>query len=194
MADQDFRGASSFEDARASLGAMLGLAGPAPTEVTRRALVDTKYAMYLMMTRDSPSLRDKLLHHPENRLYQETSPEPAAAIAAPAGVAEVSAKAAGALAKWALAGFKTADSETAARRWQACEACENLVDPPPNLLYSTIKLIAGKDSKICAACGCVARKKVVLFTESCPVADPERPGLTRWGEPMPSSRRTAGSN
>jgi hypothetical protein len=180
----DFREAESFEEARASLGDMLGLDAPVEAEVARRALVDPKYAMYLMMVRESPALRDKLLNHPGNEDYAAPASPRRSEAPPPQGAAALSAQAVRSMAKWARTGFRKADEEMIARRWAACQACEFLTDPPKSLVYRGLTLIMGSESKICSACGCLARKKAAMPTEACPRADPVNPALTRWGEPL----------
>lgn len=186
----DYHGADSLEEARASLGDMLGLDGPVQPEVARRALLDPKYAMYLMLVRDSPTLRDKLLNHPDNRVHSAAAVPQPSDEATPQSAVALSAKAARSMARWAKTGFRKADEEMVARRWAACQSCEFLADPPNRLVYKGLNLIFGAESKICSACGCMARRKVVIPTEACPRTQPGDPALTRWGEPVASATST----
>ena len=99
------------------------------------------------------------------------------------GNIELIGKATKALFAWGKTGFQRADEEVVKRRWAACQGCDFLTDPPKTMMYQGIKLLAGKGTKICSACGCVANKKVTLPTEKCPKQDPDNPNLSRWGEP-----------
>src|SRR3546814_11769648 len=47
--------------ARARLGAMLNLSGPAPADVLQRASEDRNYARYLIMLREAPQLQKPLI-------------------------------------------------------------------------------------------------------------------------------------
>ena len=151
---------------------------------------------------DSPDLQKQLFQDKRNEAYQKTDvsvpktdgardttdAKGSAAIAAPPGVPdrsnmELMSKATKALFAWGKTGFQRADEATIERRWAACQACEFLTDPPQTMMYQGIKLLAGKETKICSACGCAANKKVMLPTEKCPKQDPENPELSRWGEP-----------
>ncbi|MCH4564158.1 hypothetical protein MKP05_13655 [Halomonas sp. EGI 63088] len=183
----DLREAATLEDARAHLGEVLGLEAPASHEATRRALDDPKFAMYLMMTQNSPALRDKLLNAPGTRAYAESETPRATtneAETATKGVVSLSTRVASAMVKWAKTGFRVADEELVTRRWKACQACEYLTAPPPDMIYQGVKLLTGKESCICSACGCPARRKAALPTEACPKEDPDHPGFTRWGDPV----------
>lgn len=174
--------AANLEDAERKLGEMFGLDENVSPEVCRRALDDPKFAMYLMLTRESPTLRDKLLKSPAIR----ASSAPAAPVTtepSAKGAVELSVKALTAVAKWAGTGFKTADERTIARRWAACLACDYLTAPPNGIIYRGLKLLAGPENKICSACGCLARKKVTMPSEVCPKEDSASPDFTRWGEP-----------
>jgi hypothetical protein len=112
-----------------------------------------------------------------------SNPPVAAAPAAPEApgqsTAELVAKASKSFWEWTKSGFRVIDEATYATRIAACQACPNLIDHPDKPVYA---LVAKRDDKICAACGCVVAKKAKLPHEACPVADPARPGLNRWGE------------
>jgi hypothetical protein len=168
----DLRKLENWPEVCARFGELIGLDGPAPPAVARRALVDERYAFYLLLTRDAPQLRLRLLEDPRNRDYE------------PAGdsTAELAGRAAKAMARWTATGLKRVDDETFQRRWASCQACPMLVKPPDRLVYKGLTVLTG-DRRVCSACGCMATAKARIPTEHCPVADPDDPSLNRWGEP-----------
>ncbi|WP_271519483.1 hypothetical protein [Bradyrhizobium sp. CCBAU 53380] len=177
----DFRKEEDFERSRQLLGETLHLDGPASAALTRRALDDSKFAFYLLMTKDSPSLQIKLLGNMAVSAAPTTPLPDSAALAAKAGKA---------LLNWGLGGFRKVDEDRFARRLAACQACEFLADPPQRLVYQGINLLMSGDTKICSACGCMAAKKAALNTEACPRQDPANASMTRWGEPVIVLERT----
>jgi hypothetical protein len=201
---ENFRDIADFAEARHRLGELINLGEPASDAVTRRAMNDERFVFYLMMTKDSPELLRQILDDPRTATYDRpdvpvaekgleetrTASDHDKMPPAPAhSTAELIGRAGASLLKWSKAGFKAADEGTIQRRWAACRACEFLVDPPQTLLYQGVKLIAGKDVKVCAACGCAANKKIALPSESCPRPHADNPQLTRWGESRPASER-----
>ncbi|KIP17081.1 hypothetical protein KY49_6883 [Burkholderia sp. MSHR3999] len=183
-----------IDQARARLAELINLPEPAPLAVTRRALADQKFAMYLMLTKDSPELQKQLFDDPRNRGYEGDGNDPgsksganaageARRIAGQHSTGELLTNVSTAFVKWSGTGFKQVDDETRARRWAACQACEYLADPPESILYQGLKLLVGKDTKVCSACGCAANKKVGIPTERCPVEREEGSGVSMWGEP-----------
>lgn len=186
--------------ARRRLGELINLDGPASTAITRRAMADERFAFYLVFTKDSPELQKQLLDDPRNHDFDV---EPADAPAAPSlhaagritdhGSLALAGKAARAIFDWGKAGFKGTDDETVASRWAACRACEFMTDLPATMIYQGVRLLAGRDSKICAACGCLLNKKVAIPTERCPEQDPDDPTRSRWGDAWaaPDGRRAS---
>jgi len=88
---------------------------------------------------------------------------------------------------WASDGFKTVNHTTFLKRWTACQECPSLVDPPKHFLYHLGRKIMGAkngDHRVCSACGCLAYSKAKITTESCPMAHPSHPQITRWFEQM----------
>jgi len=67
--------------------------------------------------------------------------------------------------------------------------CPNLASPPSTTIYKMIGAI-DDSKKICRLCGWVVSRKAKLPREACPDADPELPGMNRWGEPMRTAART----
>ncbi|MEO7179143.1 MAG: hypothetical protein ABIW83_09885, partial [Allosphingosinicella sp.] len=132
-------------------------------------------------------LLQRLLRHPRNVEFEEVveggAAEDAPAEAREQSTARLGAKAGLALYAWAKSGFAMLDQEAFEARFAACEGCDQLGPPPDKWMY---KLTASKrgDPRVCGACGCVAARKARLASESCPLADPGDPALTRWGEPV----------
>jgi hypothetical protein len=183
-----FQEASSFEEAQKILGEMINLEQPASESVTRRALVDQHYAFYLICTKDIPGLQKKLLQDPRNKAFEtndfcehEKRREPEEAKTKLDNIQLVH-KAAKSFAEWGKAGFKVAQQSIIQKRLAACRKCEYFTDPPKSIIYQGIKVITGKDDKICSECGCLVSKKVMLPSEQCPKQDPLQPCLSRWGE------------
>jgi hypothetical protein len=109
--------------------------------------------------------------------------------AGPPGNGQLVAQAAGAVTRWARAGFAVVDLEVLTRREDACLACPHLSEPYSGLHKLGLARDAGErvgtraGKKACGKCGCVVSRKIRMATESCPDAHPDDPGLTRWGEP-----------
>jgi hypothetical protein len=167
----------SWDEICLRLGRFLGLNSAVPSSVMRRAMDDPLFAHDLISCRNTPAFLNVLMSDPANKYY-----EPAQEVIKRSSF-ELASKAAGALLKWGKAGFSQIDKETYERRYNACLACEYLVDPPNQIAYK-ISFAKKNDRKICNACGCVAAKKARIPTEACPMADPTNHALNRWGEPM----------
>ncbi len=183
---------TDFEQARQRLAELINLDAAAPAAVTRRALLDKRFATYLMLTRDSPQLQQVLLNDPRTREYdQDADTAPAeSSTDAPQQLrtnSELLAQASRSMLHWGKAGFKRIDDTQRARRWAVCQSCSQLTDPPETMLYQGLRLLTGGDTKICAACGCAANKKVGIPTENCPLPHPEDSSISKWGEPLRSS-------
>jgi hypothetical protein len=172
------RGVEADAERRALLGEFLGIGRSVPPGVIERALSDETYAVHLVMSRNNRHTLARLL-----------GPHELAAPAAPApseqqqSTVSLLHKAGGALTRWMASGFATVSNEDFERRFRACEACENLVEAPDTTLYR-VALARASDSRICAACGCVASRKARLATERCPSPKPDDPTMNRWGEHM----------
>jgi hypothetical protein len=183
---------ASMDEVRAHLGAMLHLDGPVDEAVARRALDDERYAHYLVVTRENPRLLRTILDAATQELPPASGVDaptsPALPASPPRSTAQLLGSAATALARWGGAGFIHVDAETYERRWSACLACSNLVEPPPTVVYKLASGVLQGDRRVCAACGCLASRKARLPTESCPESDLGDPSLTRWGEPRKKAR------
>jgi hypothetical protein len=88
--------------------------------------------------------------------------------------------------RWATSGFGLVDKETYSRRWNACLECPHLTDSPNSKIYGIVNLLSN-ERRICSLCGCVAKQKARLVTESCPSISPFDMLLTRWSEPKKES-------
>jgi hypothetical protein len=185
---EEIRDAASPEEAARLLGAALGLDGPAPLPATERALADPLFARALMSTRKLPALRDRILAEPGGIRVNAAPGTPGAPGApelppAPPSSAKLAAKAAGAVLKWGMEGLTHAEPWVIERRLAACAACEHQADAPDTLVYRGVKVVTGKDAKICEICHCLTNTKAAMASEHCPEKDPDNPALSRWGEP-----------
>lgn len=174
---QVLENAKSWEDMCAQFGKYLGLERPVPEPILRRAMMDKKFAYYLLTSRNQPGMLKILFSDPRNKDYEATSEGEERTNF------EIISKAARSLVQWGKSGFTQVDQQTYDRRFGACQACPHLVEPPGQWVYK-IKLSKKSDGRVCSACGCVASRKARLQTESCPVAHPGDPSMTRWLEPV----------
>jgi hypothetical protein len=167
-------GQVSVEQGRERLGEMLGLGEPVSEQVLAAALHDRTYARNLLATREAPELLRPLLEMPPE------APEQPTTVAMASGLAK-------ALARWASTGFTMVEEAVYERRLQACSSCPHEVQAVSHpKLY---RLVAGAERpKVCGLCGCSIARKARLVSESCPAADEQHPGFTRWGEPVKAER------
>jgi hypothetical protein len=149
----------SFDAQRAALGGYLGLDAPVSGAVLRRARVDERFASLLVLSRPYLDLLNRLLNAPATLRYEAEAP--------PITTSRAVRKAAGSLLAWARSGFETVDDDTYAARIATCEACPHLGAAPELIVYK-LKLDSETDMRTCKRCGCVARRKARLATESCP--------------------------
>jgi hypothetical protein len=180
---EDLRKASNLEEAQAAFGTFLGLGAPVPAGVLRHAFADQYFRHNLILNRNRPEELRRLLEHPRNAEFESGAGTAQAEGMPVRGTAELAAKAGKALYAWAKTGFALLDQEAFDARFAACEACDQLSAPPDNWVYNLTSTKRG-DPRICGACGCTAARKARLASESCPMADPTNPDLTRWGEPI----------
>ena len=161
----------TIEEQCIQFGSILGLDEPVAERVLSAALHSPSYATNLLVSRESPVFLTQLLANPP------------AAPAPDLSAAELMKHAAEALWRWSKAGFTRVDDKVLERRLSACEACPNLAAPPEarKRLYALAGTAAGSRS-ICRLCGCPVARKAAMAFEACPDPDPERPGLSRWGE------------
>jgi hypothetical protein len=157
---QELGGSGGLDEVRGRLGELAGLGGPAPAAVARRALGDSRFAFYLLFTRDSPDLQRRLLDDPRNAEWARQE-EDASALA-------LAGNAAKALARWGAGGFRTVDEETRRARLDTCASCPSLGEAPERRIYAGLTLLTG-DRRVCSACGCGVARKATLATESCPL-------------------------
>ena len=167
----------SVGEACEQFGRILGLDEPVPEAVLRAALENDAYARYLLASRNARPVLDILMAHPPAAVATP-SPPPSRSNR------ELLWQAARSFGRWTRTGFARVDEENYRRRFQACQRCDQLVDPPDRAIYK-LAPAGGGDRRICAACGCIAANTARLASESCPLPDLRQPHLTRWGEPMP---------
>ena len=165
----------SITDQCARLGEILGLGAPVEEEVLAAALDHPSYATNLLVCRGTPALLQQLLAHPPARKGADI-PLPT-----------LLRRGAEALLRWGRSGFSTVAGDVLERRLDACGACPNLASPPEDkkILYRLAGTAAGARS-VCRVCGCPVTRKAAMAFEACPDADPDNPGMTRWGEPVKS--------
>lgn len=179
----DIQTGESLDELRARFARVLGRDQPVPLAAFVRATEDPSYCSYLIASRGAPGFLEPLLNDPANARYAPTEPSHQSSMA-------LAGRAAKALARWGASGFSIADDETIARREAACLACPYLAEPQ-HMLQRMLPAKPPADElgrrtgeKACTQCGCQVAKKMRLSTEACPMEDPERPGFTRWGEPL----------
>ncbi|MEM9007718.1 MAG: hypothetical protein AAGE59_29915 [Cyanobacteria bacterium P01_F01_bin.86] len=186
------REAETLEEARNRLGEILELAGPAPAAVTLRVLIDSVFAEKLITVRKFPDWRDRLLADPSNAAFEPTGElldESEKNTSSITSVVALVKKSSASLLRWGAAGFRKAEPAVIERRKAACLSCDQLVASPNSFPYQIAKAFAGNDRRICAACGCVVAKKILMSTETCPLTAPGDPNHSRWGEPTAQSDR-----
>lgn len=172
--------------ARVRLGEILNLEGPAPTDVLRRVGEDQKYMQYLVMLRDAPRLQRPLIDGVRKgwEPSQEALADEAEAQAELPSSAALAVKATKAFAKWGATGFRKIEHAEFEARWAACQACPNFKAPPDRVIYQGMKMVSSQDNNVCGLCGCTAKSKARMPTETCPGTDPNDPTRTRWGQPL----------
>lgn len=179
---------ASWAEAQARFGDILGVGRELPPAVLRRAMLDSNFAHRLLVSRRAPGFLNALIEDPANARFAPPDislPDAAAVEAAPASNMELLGRAARSLAQWAAAGFTHADEATQSRRLAACGSCPHAREAPLRFAY----LLAGggsRDAGVCGLCGCPVARKARMSTETCPGEHPEKPGYTRWDEPIPS--------
>lgn len=144
------------------LGQYLGLTEPVSPNVLRRAQIDDRFAMHLVMSRGSPKLLQLHLDDPRNEKYAVD----------PETYQFTNLKLAGSMAnavfQWGRKGFRRLDETVVKARLEICQACPHLIEAPDKLIYK-VKLGKKSDPRVCNKCGCVASSKVKIATERCPI-------------------------
>ena len=169
--------APNLDEARAQMAAILGLSAPVDEAVLRAAVVDPTYAHNLLVCREEPDYMAQLLANPPKPGPQRGT--------SPMGTKALARSAAESLMRWARTGFSTVSDAVFRRRLDACAACPHLKAPPehPRALYALAGAEANRPS-VCGQCGCVVSVKARRTSDTCPDADPQRPGFNRWSEPI----------
>jgi hypothetical protein len=171
---------SDVAEAQRRLSALLGREEPVSVDVLRAAVEDPLYAMHLMASRSSPQLLAILLQRPPRREedpLKQALPE----TAADQSKAALLSRFARSMFEWSKTGFELAPPEQHEARLAACRACPNL-RAPTGSLFQRIAASAGLDGHTCTLCGCAVAAKSRIARETCPGADPNRPGFNRWGQ------------
>ena len=174
-------GPYSIGEINIRLSKLLGQTEPLPASVIVSAVEDPLYCHHLFTCRDNPVFLQMLIQNPPTAVPGtpiDSNEQPSFAL---------SRQAIKSFWKWARSGFALVDVEQYERRLSACRSCPNYVDPVSNLLL--YRIVGNSDgdpdqNKICNLCGCVIAKKARLASEFCPEAHPDKPELTRWGEPI----------
>ena len=175
---------SNWAEARERFADVLGVDWPLPESVLRRAMLDSNFAHRLLVSRHAPGFLAALIDDPANAKFAppDALAPGGAEEAAPASSLALLGRAAKSLAKWGAAGFTHADEATQEKRLSACGSCPHARQPPATLAYRMAG--GGKDRGVCGLCGCPIARKARMSTESCPGEHPEKPGYTRWDEPV----------
>ena len=164
---------ATLDDVRGEFARQFRLVVPVETHVMNAAIEDPLYAHHLFVCRNSPSMqRSMLASAPRHAVNGEATNR---------SNGELVSKAVRALWRWRTHGFRIVEPETLNRRWSACEKCPHLIDPPKRAVLQLAALVS-EDNRVCNMCGCVARNKARVPSETCPDRDPKSPQFTRWGE------------
>lgn len=182
----DFKAFANIKDACLQTGLYLGLEAPVTREVLAAIIDNPTYATTLFNARTESTFRNYLLAHPDHsRPVTDDGVEPAIPRAVELNNRALLKKAASSFVAWGREGFKASDNDLFERRISACEVCPHHTDTPNKLAYQIGAALTGASNrKICDLCGCVTGKKARLSNERCPGEDPERKGVSRWGELM----------
>ncbi|CAM2754769.1 MULTISPECIES: hypothetical protein [Pseudomonas] len=182
----DFQAFTSLDDGCLQTGHYLGLDGPVSRAVFTAIIDNPTYATALFTARIAPVFRDHLLAHPQQSLQPENSSHTSARSSSiELSNSALLKKAAHSFVAWGRGGFKTTDNDLFEQRLSACEACPHHTATPDKLAYRVGAALTGESNrKICELCGCVTGKKARLRDEQCPGAHPDRPGYSRWGDPL----------
>lgn len=173
----------SVEEQCAAFAELMGMDEGVPENILIAALEDDAYARQLLASRNAPVWREYLLKHPpKSDTPAGDKPDPRHSNL------QLIGRAGKALLRWGRIGFSAATPELIARREHACLNCPHL-RPPDSSLQKLATNHEFKDEPgerlgnlVCGLCGCGARNKIRLPSESCPDTHPEEAGYNRWGE------------
>lgn len=175
----------SVADQCVRLGEMMGMDEGVPEHILVTALDDEEYARQLLASRNAPVWRDYLLKHPPKT---DSDTEEITKTKSTHSNLQLMSRAGKALLRWGRIGFTAATPELLARRENACLNCPHL-RPSSSSLEKLASTAEFKDevgerlgNLVCGMCGCGARNKIRLPSESCPDTHPEETGYNRWGE------------
>lgn len=181
--------AETVGEARDRLSKVLGLHERTTLAVTLRVLADSAFAEKLISVRNFPNWRDSLLTDPTNAAFEpmDQPQEDEGDVLPVTSTVALIKKSSAALLRWGASGFQKTEPEIAEKRKAACLSCDQLTTPPNRLPYKIAQSLSRGDQRICTACGCVVAKKILMATERCPLANPQKPHLSRWGDPISES-------
>ncbi|MBB3945557.1 hypothetical protein GGQ73_001492 [Rhizobium skierniewicense] len=162
--EEEAQSAFSFK-----LSEMLGFQTALPENVARRASVDPLFLYRLFEARHEHTALQELIDSVAETSLPKWAPIPTTELLKQASLA---------LGRWAAHGFSQVSDDVKEKRRAACKICPHLREPSPHLLFQ----IFAQDSKTCGLCSCAIEKKIMLPTETCPVADAPGSLHNRWGE------------
>lgn len=173
-----------FGEVRKELARVLYLPEPATPEVAARFLADTTFAKTIIGVRNQPEWRDRMLRDPLNIQFAIPFEKDDLDQRNTKTITELALKSANAYISWSTDGFKKVDENTLEQRRAACLTCDQLQEAPNTLAYSLASVVSDGDKRICAACGCLFKKKTIMPNERCPLPKQDNPKKTRWNEPI----------
>ncbi len=162
--EEEAQSAFSFK-----LSDMLGIQTALPANIVRRASVDPLFLYRLLEARHEQAALQELIDSAAETSLPKWAPRPTTQLLKQASIA---------LGRWAANGFSHVSDAVKEKRRAACKACPHLREPSPHLIFQ----IFAHDSKTCGLCSCAIEKKIMLPTETCPVADAPGSQFNRWGE------------
>lgn len=176
--------AERAEQACRELARLLGLAHDVPTDALLRAFADPEQRA--LLSRPGQSVADIAARIERLSLAAEPAGPPPAGATMTAAVAGFWG--------WARSGFGIVDADTAAGRLAACGVCPRYRPAPQSMLHmlAATALHLPIDARVCSHCGCFMEKKARQASAGCPEPDPDRPGLSRWGDPLRPPGTAAG--
>lgn len=175
-------GGGSFTDLQKKFAKILGTK-KVSKEVFIRAIEEPIFGIELVLSKNASDTLNELLSDKKNEKYKEGYINNHRLTKS-----ELIKKATNALMLWSKVGFHVVSNEKLKKREDICLNCPNLTAP-----YDTLQKIipSGKreniigkrlGNSVCGLCGCNLKNKIRLSSESCPQADPEHKGSTRWGD------------
>lgn len=176
--------AEGFGEVRNELARVINLPEPVTPEVAARFLADTTFAKTIIGVRNQPEWRDRMLQDPLNIQFAIPFEKGDLDQRNTKTITELALKSANAYISWSTEGFKQVDEETLQHRRDACLTCDQLQEAPNTLAYSLASVVSDGDKRICAACGCLFKKKTIMPEERCPLPMLNNSNKSRWNDPI----------